>query len=210
MENGRIKAIGTFSELIEKEEAFSSFVGANTQFSCVDEDTVNKSVSSEQTISLGQQGEELIVEEEMRKNRIPWRLYASYICFSHLKTWFYLISILLLYVSAQVANVLWGLEFAWWTSQAYGVSSKDWVGIFVSTHFTQLILLLEGFNAVQQALTYCAEQAGNRALEGVLKAPMAFLDTTPVGRIINRFTQVSEECLYYSILSLLLTFLGCI
>jgi ABC-type multidrug transport system fused ATPase/permease subunit len=45
---------------------------------------------------------------------------------------------------------------------------------------------------VQRAYV-AARRIHDRSLSSLLRAPMRFFDTTPVGRVLNRFSRVSRE-----------------
>ena len=185
MENGKIEAVGTFNELTEKSEAFRLFVGEKTQLMATD-----KGIDEDVQVvsSLHHRGEEIMQEEERGTASVPWSLLASYI---HLPSslWIVILLYLILAVS-QVGNVIYGILFAWWTALKYGLGNGSWAAILASVMFTHATFWMLNYIGTQNALITCSEKAANQAMSGVLRAKMSFLDTTPTGRILNRFTQV--------------------
>lgn len=47
-----------------------------------------------------------------------------------------------------------------------------------------------------------ASKLHNKMFESILRAPMSFFDTTPSGRILNRFSRDLDECMLHFIWSL--------
>jgi len=63
-------------------------------------------------------------------------------------------------------------------------------GVLVAAFFTANVLRALIWSAF---LTQTARKIHRRAVNGVLSAPMAFFDTTPMGRILNRFAQDQDD-----------------
>jgi ABC-type multidrug transport system fused ATPase/permease subunit len=68
------------------------------------------------------------------------------------------------------------------------VDIKPWLKIYVSLSFVQAVIAL-----LSIALSYYASYRASRALfylllQRLTRAPTRFFDTTPIGRILNRFT----------------------
>lgn len=88
---------------------------------------------------------------------------------------------------AQVGNNLW-LSF-WSEDDFKGRSTGFYVGIYASFGVAQAI----GYFALGAGITVIGNEASSgmhkAAIRRVLRAPMSFFDTTPQGRIINRFSK---------------------
>lgn len=192
MEKGRVQAIGTYDELMEREDAFRMFVGEQLHLEHEQKDGPAGTHFNHEDTSTAPVGKEIMLVEERRQHGIPWKIYASY--FNLPRMWWYVIFVVMVYAVSQVGNCIWTLAFAWWTGQEYGLGTREWVGVICGIFVVHILTWMGTYLGVQRSMTSCSRDAGTRALEGVLRAPIAFFDTTPIGRIINRFTQVSKMC----------------
>lgn len=81
------------------------------------------------------------------------------------------------------------LWLSWWTSNKFGYSEGIYIGVYAALGFVQAFLLF----VFSDFLSVYGTQAGkvmlHRAINRVLRAPMSFFDTTPLGRITNRFSK---------------------
>ncbi|XP_031350249.1 multidrug resistance-associated protein 1 isoform X4 [Photinus pyralis] len=133
-------------------------------------------------------GEKLIEAEKAETGSVKWAVYTHY-----LKS----IGIFLT-VSTIVLNILF---------QFFTVGSNLWLTEWsnsknVSTHQRDMYLGVYGALGLGQAITavfaelcptlgcwYAARLLHNVMLQGILRAPLAFFDVTPSGRIIARFSK---------------------
>lgn len=191
IENGKICADGTFEQLMERVDAFRTFVGQYKQLEQLERQEADVLVDSpiEASHDEGRRAE-LMLAEEQKREKVPWSLYKAYIRLPR-SAWFCIL-ILPCYCASQIANVAISLFFAWWTGQKYHLKLEEWIGLGVSLMFMHGLLFMSTSIFTQTALTRCSRDAGSRALAGVLRAPISFFDTTPLGRIIHRFTLVSD------------------
>jgi len=93
------------------------------------------------------------------------------------------------------------------------IGSTEGLGIYViisfSSIFISFIAIITATISGQRACRIFHE----RLVEGVLRAPMAFFDTTPLGRIVNRFSKdmyTLDEVLPYTLYSWASTAISCL
>jgi ATP-binding cassette subfamily C (CFTR/MRP) protein 1 len=87
------------------------------------------------------------------------------------------------------ANILTALWLSWWTSNKWGYSNGVYIGAYVALGASQAIFIF-GFAISLTILgTKSSRVMLNRAITRTLRAPMSFFDTTPLGRITNRFSR---------------------
>jgi ABC-type multidrug transport system fused ATPase/permease subunit len=207
LENGRVKAVGSFKELKERYPDFVDLV-REAEGSRGDE----KSAKDAKRKSLAVQPKEeaaaleklagddtlpvMMGAEEQAVDGIPWAVYHNYIASSRSRIPVVLAIPLL--VLAQGGNLLCGLWLAWWASDRFGLPRNTYVAVYVTIAVAQgLMLYLFGL-CVGISGTSSSNVMLDRATEGVMRAPIWFFDTTPLGRITNRFSKdidVMDEAL---------------
>lgn len=132
--------------------------------------------------------QKLIAAEERDIGSVGWEVYRQY---TFAVGGLLLVgSILLLYLIDQSAQIGGNWWLSHWSTQPNAADEVYfYLGIYAalggaSTAFVfvrSLLSAVAGLNA--------AETLHDRLVQRVLRAPMAFFDTTPVGRILNRFSK---------------------
>ncbi|OMH86347.1 Multidrug resistance-associated protein 1, partial [Zancudomyces culisetae] len=150
--------------------------------------------SSEETKDEGA----LIQSEESEKGNVKLSVFWSYIKASS-------ISGMLLYVIFAVAKSGFMVGASLWLKQWSNNNSLS--QSMQSGHSKTYYLLIYGLLGFLQAISYslenliiwvvCAIRAArsthNGLLNGVMRSPMSFFDTTPTGRILNRFNKDQDS-----------------
>jgi ABC-type multidrug transport system fused ATPase/permease subunit len=81
------------------------------------------------------------------------------------------------------------LWLSWWTSNKWGYSTGVYIGGYAALGASQAILMFCFSISLTILGTKSSKVMLNRAITRVLRAPMSFFDTTPLGRITNRFSR---------------------
>ncbi|GAQ08636.1 ABC transporter C family member 1 [Aspergillus lentulus] len=127
------------------------------------------------TVSLHDDGALMTAEGKAVKS-VPWSVYLAYIRASG--SILNAVWIFLLLVGFRGANIMTGLWLSYWSAQSFDLSRSQWgVLLFAFSLCTSVV----GTNASRKML--------NQATWHVLRSPMSFFDTTPLGRITHRFTK---------------------
>ncbi|XP_046577437.1 multidrug resistance-associated protein 1-like [Haliotis rubra] len=149
------------------------------------------------------QESKLVEEEKVEEGKVPWRVYGLY---ARAVGVGFVIFGFLLYVLYQAASVTSSIWLSQWTDSPdlsnltlYPANSSQrldknnyYLGIYGAFGVLQAAAMLTftfmwGFRCV-----HAARVLHSGMLANVLKAPMSFFDTTPTGRIANRFSQDIE------------------
>ena len=193
MDNGSIRAVGTYDSLMANDPDFRRLIASNAE-----EDKKEKEagaeedeVEDEKKDNKRRKGKKpkgtLMQAEERATASVSWGVYAAYIRASG--SIMALPLIMLLLVLAQGCNITTSLWLSWWTSNKFGYSTGTYVAGYALLGFGQALLMFLFSVALSILGTEASKVMLHRAITRVLRAPMAFFDTTPLGRITNRFSK---------------------
>ncbi|KAF8422979.1 P-loop containing nucleoside triphosphate hydrolase protein [Tirmania nivea] len=228
MDDGAVKAVGTYQELMEAEEGFRTLVGEygrekeeaeggededkgrTRKDTSGSEDNINNDVDTPTTTTpsttsadisripsrknvppaaAGPPGRpsKLMQTEERSTSSVGWKVYKAYILASG--TFLSAPGIMLMLLLSQGANLMTTLWLSFWTSGKFGLSNGTYIGVFAGLGAAQSALMFAFAFWLTIAGTTSSKTLMAQAMERVLRAPMSFFDTTPIGRIINRFSK---------------------
>ncbi|MCJ1406702.1 hypothetical protein MMC19_000769 [Ptychographa xylographoides] len=193
MQNGQIETIDTFDNLMRDNESFQKMMATTAQEEKVEEEEkVNEDeVEDEKKIAAtrkrAKKGAALMQAEERAVKSVSWGVYGAYIRASG--SLFYFPMIVVLLVLSQCANIATSLWLSYWTSNRFGFSEGQYIGVYAGLGVISSMLMF----AFSLSLTILGTTASRvmlqHAMTRVLRAPMSFFDTTPLGRITNRFSK---------------------
>jgi len=81
------------------------------------------------------------------------------------------------------------ITVSWWTSNQFGYSKGVYIGVYGALGASQVFLLFAFSVSLTVMGTSASKSMLSRAVSRALRAPMSFFDTTPLGRITNRFSR---------------------
>jgi len=126
-------------------------------------------------------------QEERAVGSVSWDIYREYIRASS-SIWNLWLVIFLL-VIAQGANIVTSLWLSWWTSNNFDLATGEYIGVYAALGVLQSLLMFAFATTLTSFCTTASKVMLHRAISSALRAPMSFFDTTPIGRIINRFSK---------------------
>ncbi|KAG0212661.1 hypothetical protein BGX28_005857 [Mortierella sp. GBA30] len=213
MKDGAIVERGTFQELMENQGEFSSLMKAHggieendTEESEESLDSTRVESSSDQKEKVSEGGEVnekkdgtekkdspagkpkgLMSQEERATGSVDGRVYKGYV---KAAGGIYLIPLMLvLLIITQVAKVGNDLWLSWWTSYKFKESDAFYMGLYAAWGLAQGIFQFVNGFYFSLAGARAAKALHHQALKNIFRAPSSFFDTTPLGRIINRFSK---------------------
>ncbi|KAF0492846.1 ABC transporter [Gigaspora margarita] len=154
-----------------------------------DESTLNEKKNKDQIFDLSK---EFMSTEERCKGTVNNEIYLAY-----LRNAGGLLSILIivfLLVIIQVANIGNNLWLSFWSSNMFDFSIEFYIGVYCALGVIQGIFSTLCSVAISFISVKAAKRLHNNAIKRVLRAPISFFDATPLGRIINRFSQDVNTC----------------
>lgn len=189
MRNGHIETIDTFNNLISKNVGFQKLMASTAQeedkegeqIEVIDEKTQAKKRKE------AKKGAVLMQQEERALKSISSGVYGAYIRASGTLLNGPLVIFLL--IISQGCNIVTSLWLSWWTSNKFGLSTGKCIGIYAALGVAQAFAMFAFSIALSFLGTESSKVMLQRAMTRVLRAPMSFFDTTPLGRITNRFSK---------------------
>lgn len=188
MDGGKIQAIDTFDNLMANHAGFRQLMETTAQ-----ETKEEESVAVEEKTADGEKkkkkkrGKGLMQAEERAVASVPWSVYTNYIRASgSIFTGPLTIIVLLL---SQGANIMTSLWLSYWTTDRFGLTTGVYIGVYAGLGTLQALLMFLFSILLTVFGTNASKFLLKQAVRRTLRAPMSFFDTTPLGRITNRFSR---------------------
>ncbi|XP_014813449.1 PREDICTED: canalicular multispecific organic anion transporter 1 isoform X1 [Calidris pugnax] len=139
-------------------------------------------------------GQQLIEKENVETGKVKFSMYLRYL--RAVGLW-YSFWVAMGYVAQYVAYVGTNLWLSAWTddaqhylNQTYPVEQRDLrIGVFGALGVSQALFLLFATILSAQGAVRASRVLHQQLLSNILRVPMSFFDTTPTGRIVNRFAK---------------------
>ena len=193
MQEGHIETVDTFANLINNNRAFQNLMASTAQEEKVEkeeaanEDDVEDEKKAAKKRKTNKRGAALMQQEERAVKSVSWSVYIAYIRASGSLLFAPLIFLFL--VVSQGANIATSLWLSWWTSRKFGFTEGQYIGAYVALGVLQALLMFTFSVSLTTLGTRASRVMLQNAMTRVLRAPMSFFDTTPLGRITNRFAK---------------------
>ncbi|KAJ4300867.1 ATP-binding cassette transporter yor1 [Kalmusia sp. IMI 367209] len=193
IEEGRIQAVDTFANLMADNKDFQQLMTmtATEEAKEEQENAVQDEIEDEKKAAKKKKKKKpqaaLMQEEDRATKSVGWDVWIAYLRAGG-GLWVGPVVVLTLILS-QGANIATSLWLSWWTSNKFGYSEGAYIGTYAALGFSQALLMFAFSIAVSVFGTEAGKVMLHRAIHRVLRAPMSFFDTTPLGRITNRFSK---------------------
>ncbi|SCZ99314.1 BZ3500_MvSof-1268-A1-R1_Chr7-2g09480 [Microbotryum saponariae] len=198
IDQGRIQQEGTYADLIaDKDGPFSKMIaefGGDATEKREEEEEVEEDAieaAGDELVDAPKKskkkGKGLMQEEERATGAVDGGVYMAFLraAKGHVTVPLLILSLAL----AQGAQVLGSYWLVWWQENHFHTQNGFYMGIYALLGILQAVFsFLMGLASV--FIGYNASRSLHRgAIQGVMHAPMSFFDTTPLGRIMNRFSK---------------------
>ncbi|XP_071820673.1 ATP-binding cassette sub-family C member 4-like isoform X2 [Apostichopus japonicus] len=218
LNKGQVEAMGTLSELEEEKVDFTKFVKAETEKEGKQDKEQEKEkeeklkankkpgVKTELAMSEETRYKLFFKEETKRVGAVGLKLYFNY--FKAGTNWLGFLLLIFFLLSAQAVHFIADLWLAWWADKeeletAYNVTGQPSNITYITSNLdtNESAAIYAGIVAILLLLNfvrafYCfsvmlnsSKKLHQKMFAALIRAPILFFDTTPTGRIQNRFTK---------------------
>ncbi|KAI8830678.1 P-loop containing nucleoside triphosphate hydrolase protein [Chytridium lagenaria] len=91
-----------------------------------------------------------------------------------------------------LSNAVKDLWLAWWSDGTFGLSVGGYINGFAVLGVVNVVMMMVTAYALISAGYVAGKKLHEEALEGLMRAPMSFYDSQPIGRILNRMSKDIE------------------
>lgn len=189
MDDGHIQAIDTFDKLMTTSADFQKLMATTAQEDVAQTEAMSAEDTSKKLEKKTKKGKPaaLMQQEERAVKSVGWGVWRAYMGASGSVIFWPLIFTSL--VLSQGSNIVTSLWLSWWVSDKFGFSEGVYIAAYASLGLSQALLLFVFSTILSTSGTNASKAMLQKAMTRVLRAPMAFFDTTPLGRITNRFSK---------------------
>lgn len=189
--DGRVD-FGTFAELKDRNPDFVTLMEHSTNASTEDDDDdASETKKKEKPKASGA----LMVKEDQGTNGLGWDVYRNYLKYgsgfftSYGWLAFYLINTALAVFCLLFANV-W-LSF-WVDRKFVTLPTRVYIGLYVMFSLITMLFVMNELLSLVYLTNTAAKVLHNMGIKSVLHTPMSYMDSTPIGRVMNRFGRDTE------------------
>lgn len=202
LNHGRVIEKGSYAELMAKQDgAFAQMMNESQaeeedlekeENRIIETKTVSQ-ISGERSKNREEAGAQLTQKEHRSIGVVSWNVIQSYVgAMSGYTAFGILIFEFLLAEVIRVGSTIW---LTYWTNQGEDSSHGQmfYMWIYGGILITQVIVVFINQLDFKRLGKVAAEVLHEKMMFKLLRAPMAFYHTTPVGRIINRLTKDTAD-----------------
>ncbi len=192
LQAGRIEAVGTYAELLERSEQFRTFIEEHRRAHCLPP-TPSPAETAAPSVSRASGGGTLSQDEDRAVGVVKASLFWYYVRMFGGEKPLATAAILAAMVLLGVAIVALPMLQSLWLAQ--GTAQTDWLvllGVYAAIGIGALAAQYAERRVWMERALVASKRIHQRMLRAVLHAPLRFFDTTPSGRILNRFARDTQ------------------
>ncbi|KAI9090999.1 P-loop containing nucleoside triphosphate hydrolase protein [Phlyctochytrium arcticum] len=147
--------------------------------------TEKKPVVEDNASKAGKGG--LIVAEERPMGAVQIKTLKTYVRNAGGYPW--LATVILVCSFYQAAQIMNNYCLTWWATDAFGWTNRKYMLVYGLLGLTAVIFAFLVPGVIVLGAYAAAKKIHRQALASLLRAPMSFFDSQPIGRILNRFSK---------------------
>lgn len=209
--DGKMREIGTYTSLMAKGLEFSKLMKAHG----IDQDDGEKKDKAESklegagksTVKSAAKNDDSVKEEERAVGNVGSKIYME--LFKATGTQWNFIFVVFFFGCEYGTKAFLDYWLTWWATNKFGWSSNQYLLVYFLIFIANGIFIFIRSYILYFFLCRACKNFHERLLSRVMKMPMSFFDTTPSGRIINRFSK-DTETIDIILPGIVVQFMGCI
>ena len=199
LEQGRVRALGTYQDLMRNSPDFPRLLRDSEDSSEDDERKSQRLPGVEQRGLEKSDGEgemhresadSLIQGEKQTAKSVSWSVYGA--LFGPLSRVLLIVFGLPMLLVGSASMVLTQLWLAWWSQLHFHLERNTYIGIYVALALSQVLGLFLFGLIMGLRCNHSSQILHNKAVQRLLHAPIWYFDTTPLGRHIDRISSDVE------------------
>ncbi|CAK9781035.1 hypothetical protein CC85DRAFT_282605 [Cutaneotrichosporon oleaginosum] len=199
LENGRVSETGTYQELKDAEGPFSKLVRefgsedveekeAGDEEEAIEEDNApHKPIDRSKMTTRGLGHGMLMQLEERNQGGLQKGTFSGYLRAG--KGYIMLPLLIIATVIGQGFTVMSQYWMVWWQQGQWGLSNNAFMGAYAALGVGQALGVFVIGSFMSLINFFASVNIHRDAIKSVMYAPQSFFDTTPLGRIMNRFSK---------------------
>lgn len=156
--------------------------------------SINGSAVSKEEVIVGAPVDNKLIEKERAQiGNVKWAVYKHYFKSIGIPLTVATIFLNVLYQAFNIGSSLWLSQ--WSSDRTIGndTSRRDmYLGVYGALGFGQIIASTASSLSLRIGCLYASVYTHKVLLAGIIRAPLTFFDTTPIGRILSRFSNDME------------------
>uniref|UniRef100_A0A3B4B6A8 ATP-binding cassette, sub-family C (CFTR/MRP), member 2 n=1 Tax=Periophthalmus magnuspinnatus TaxID=409849 RepID=A0A3B4B6A8_9GOBI len=214
LKDGIVSEVGSYNSLRASKGAFAEFLDtyakeqSNQDQSHRGKNTITIFHSVKEPKNEPIKGQRLIEKEAMESGQVKMSVFLQYV---RAMGWGYTILVIFIYFIQNVAFIGQNLWLSDWTNDAIDYANMTYPAWKRDTRIWVFGVLGVAQVFLANASVSASRILHSKLLNNILRVPMVFFDTTPTGRILNRFAKdifTVDEAIPQSFRSWILCFLG--
>ena len=195
LKNGRVTDCGTYNELMAEKGDFADLINQYTTNNVTDDDSVSSGTSAvgrhrastTEAPTESVDKSKLVEVERAETGNVKFDVYKK---FAKAMSLFWSLSMVCGYAATNAANSGSSFWLSDWTSDTSGENNYGYrLGVYAAIGVVQAVTVGYAWIAIVAGTLLASRTLHNKLLVKIMHAPMHFFDTTPLGRIMNRFSK---------------------
>ena len=207
--DGKMQEIGSYNTLMSKKGPFCELMTAHGIDGADDarKESNTAEAAKPTVVKSAAKDDSASSEEERAYGNVSVRVYMK--LFDATGTKWNFLFVVFFFGCEYGSKALLDYWLTWWATNEFGFSSNEYLAVYFGIFVMNGIFVFVRSLTLYFFLCRACRWMHQNLLAHIMKMPMSFFDTTPSGRIINRFSR-DTETIDIVLPGIVVQFMGCI